>query len=272
MEIIIKPKKGWIGINVRELWRYRELLYIFTWRDIKVRYKQTVIGIIWAILQPFVMMVIFSVFFGGLAKVPSDGVPYPLFVFSGLLFWNYFSTALMNASNSLQDNENILKKIYFPRLLLPLSPTLTPMVDFCLAFLILVGMMFFYHYTPTWYGIALLPVLLLITFLTAAGLGTLLAAVNVRYRDVRYALPFFIQSLLFLTPVIYPTTLVSQKFQWLLALNPLTGIIEAARSGITGIKPINFQLLLVSTIIAMVLFLIGIFYFRKTERIFADVA
>lgn len=272
MEIIIKPRKGWIGINVRELWQYRELLYIFTWRDIKVRYKQTVIGIIWAILQPFVMMVIFSVFFGGLAKVPSDGVPYPLFVFSGLLFWNYFSTALMNSSNSLQDNENILKKIYFPRLLLPLSPTLTPIVDFCLAFIILAGMMVFYHYTPTWYGIVLLPVLLFMTFLTAAGLGTLLAAVNVRYRDVRYALPFFIQSLLFLTPVIYPTTLVSQKYQWLLALNPLTGIIEAARSVITEAKPINFQLLMISAVISIVIFLIGIFYFRKTERIFADVA
>lgn len=272
MEIIIKPRKGWIGINVQELWRYRELLYIFTWRDIKVRYKQTAIGILWAILQPFFTMVIFSLFFGGLAKIPSDGVPYPLFVFSGLLFWNYFSASLLSASTSLQDNESILKKIYFPRLFLPLSPTLTPMVDFFLAFLILVGMMFYYHYAPTWYGILLIPVLLFMAFLTAAGLGTLFSAINVRYRDVKYALPFMVQSLLFLTPVIYPTTLVSPKYQWLLALNPLTGIIETARSGITGAKPINFLLLLTSAIICIILFFLGIFYFRKTERIFADIA
>ena len=272
MEIIIKPRKGWAGINVQELWRFRELLYIFTWRDIKVRYKQTVIGILWAILQPFVMMVIFSLFFGGLAKIPSDGAPYPLFVFSGLLFWNYFSTALLNSSNSLLDNENILKKTYFPRLILPLSPTLTPIVDFCLAFLILAGMMVFYHYPPTAYGIALLPVLLFMTFLTAAGLGTLFAAINVRYRDVKYALPFLVQSLLFLTPVIYPTTLLPLKYQWLLAFNPLTGIIEAARVGITASKPIDFHLLLVSAVTSLALFFVGIFYFRKTESIFADVA
>lgn len=271
-EIVITPTKGWISINFRELWRFRELLYTFTWRDIKVRYKQAVIGILWAILQPFVTMIIFSIFFGGLAKIPSDGVPYPIFVFSGLIFWNYFSAALSGASNSLADNENVIKKVYFPRLILPFSPAITPIVDFLIAFMILGGMLVYYHFTPSWTGLLLLPLLLLLSFLTAAGAGTLLAAINVRYRDVRYALPFFIQILLFLTPVIYPTTMLAQKYQWLLALNPMTGIIETARSIIIRTKPIDFHLLLISLGVAFVFFLIGIFYFRRTERIFADVA
>lgn len=269
---IIKPPKGWVGINLKELYFYRELFYIFTWRDIKVRYKQTVIGITWAILQPFLLMVIFSVFFGGLAKMPSNGVPYPIFVFSGLLFWNYFSVSLTGASNSLVDNENVVKKIYFPRLLLPLSSTATPLIDFALALVILAGLMIYYNFTPTITGIVLLPLLILLSFLSAAGLGSLLAAINVRFRDIRYALPFFIQTLFFLTPVIYPTTLIGEKYRWILALNPMTGIIETARTGIIGNKEIDFMLLIVSAIIALFLFLLGIFYFRKTERIFADIA
>jgi lipopolysaccharide transport system permease protein len=269
---VIKPQKGWVGINFRELWKYRELLYIFAWRDIKVRYKETVIGVIWAILQPFFMMVIFSTFFGGLAKINSNGAPYPIFVFSGLLFWNYFSTALSGASNSLADNENIIKKIYFPRLILMFSPTITPIIDYFIAFCILCGMLVYYHYTPSLVGILLLPILIFMSFLAASGLGAFLAAINVRYRDVRHALPFFIQSLLFLTPVIYPTTLVPQKYQWLIALNPMTGIIEAARSIILHTHPINFRLLGVSLISVIILFIVGIFYFRKTERVFADIA
>lgn len=271
-DIIIKPTKGWIAINFRELWRFRGLLYTFSWRDIKVRYKQAVIGILWAIIQPFMTMVIFSIFFGGLAKIPSDGVPYPIFVFSGLLFWNYFSTALANSSNSLIDNENIIKKVYFPRLILPISPTITPVIDFSIAFVILCGMLVYYKFTPSWEGLLLLPALVLLSFLTASGVGAFLAAINVRYRDVRYALPFFIQIMLFLTPVIYPTTLLSAKYQWLLALNPMTGIIETARSVILQTKPIDFHLLLISIVAACIFFLFGIFYFRKTERIFADVA
>lgn len=269
--IIIKPRKGWIGINLKELWHYKELFYIFVWRDIKVRYKQTVIGIAWAILQPFLLMVVFSVFFGGLAKVPSDNYPYPIFVFTGLLFWNYFSTALSTASNSLTDNENIIKKIYFPRLVLPLSPTITPIIDFCIAFIILGGMLIYYHFTPSFLGIILLPILLIISFCSAAGLGLFLSAINARYRDIKYALPFFIQSLLFLTPVIYPTTIIGEKYRWLLALNPMTGVIETARAGILGNKPIDLQLLVISAIISIILFLFGIFYFRKTERTFADI-
>ncbi|MFA6473925.1 MAG: ABC transporter permease [Patescibacteria group bacterium] len=270
--ITIRPTKGWIAINFRELWHFRGLLYTFTWRDIKVRYKQAVIGILWALIQPFTTMVIFSVFFGGLAKVPSDGVPYPIFVFSGLLFWNYFSTSLTNSSNSLIDNENIIKKVYFPRLILPISPAITPIVDFFIALVILGGMMVFYKFTPSWESLIYLPILILLSFLTASGVGSLLAAINVRYRDIRYALPFFIQIMLYLTPVIYPTTLLSEKYQWLLALNPMTGIIETARSVFIHTKPVNFHLLLISFVAALFFFFLGIYYFRRTERIFADVA
>lgn len=269
---IIKPTRGWVAINIQELWRFRGLFYVFSWRDLKVRYKQAAIGVLWAVLQPLLLMIIFSAFFGGLAKVPSDGAPYPIFVFSGLLFWNYFATALGGASNSLVENENIVKKIYFPRLMLPFSPTITPLVDFLIAYVVLVGMLVYYQFTPDWAGLLLLPGLMLLAFLTASGLGSFLAAVNVRFRDVRYALPFFIQTLLFVTPVIYPTTIVPERFQWLIALNPMTGIIETARSIIIQSKPIDYSLLLVSFLAAIFLFFFGVFYFRKTERVFADVA
>lgn len=270
--VTIKPRSGWIGLNVRELWRYKELFYIFAWRDIKVRYKQTVIGVLWAIMQPIFSMIVFSIFFGGLAKIPSNGIPYPIFVFSGLLFWNYFATALNGSGNSLLSNEGIIKKIYFPRLLLPLSATTTPLVDFGIALLVFFGIMAFYHFTPSIIGLILLPILIFLTLLCASGLGAFLAAINVRYRDVREALPFFVQILFFLTPVIYPTTLLPAKFQWIMGLNPMTGIIEAARAGIIHNKPINFQLLMISTIFAVGLFILGMYYFRKTERIFADIA
>lgn len=270
--IMIRPKTGWIGINFKEVWHYRELLYIFTWRDIKVRYKQTVIGITWAVLQPFFMMVVFSIFFGNFAKIPSNGVPYPIFVFSGLLFWNYFSSSLTSASNSLVDNENMIKKIYFPRLILPLSPTITPMIDFSLSFIILISMMLYFHFTPMLLGFILLPLLIFLSFLSAAGLGFFLSAINVKYRDIRFALPFFIQSLLFVTPVIYPTSLVPERFQWILALNPMTGIIEASRNGIIGQGKVNFGLLGLSALIASGLFIFGLLFFRRNERIFADVA
>lgn len=268
----IKPRRGWTNLNLKELWHYKELFYIFAWRDIKVRYKQTAIGVLWAILQPFLSMVVFSVFFGGLANIPSSGIPYPIFVFSGLLFWNYFSTSLTSSSNSLVSNEAIIKKIYFPRLLLPLSATITPLVDFFLAGVILAGLMVYYHFAPTLLGILLIPVLIVITLFTASGVGAFLASINVRYRDVREALPFFIQILFFVTPVIYPTTLVPERFQWLLGLNPMSGIIEAARAGIVGTGDVNFPLLGVAAIMAVLFFVFGLYYFKKTERIFADVA
>jgi len=270
-KITIQPNNRWFHINLPELWLYRELFYIFVWRDIKVRYKQTAIGILWAILQPFLMMVIFSVFFGRLAKIPSGYIPYPVFVFAGLLFWNYFSTSVSSASNSLVEHENMIKKIYFPRLILPFSSSLTPMVDFCIAFIVLFGVMAYYHFVPNFFGILLIPFLLIISFFTASGIGLFLSAINVKFRDVRYALPFFIQILLFVTPVIYPTTIVPAQFQWLLALNPMTGVIEAARFSIFGSPIENPSLLLISAVSALALFSIGILYFRKTERFFADI-
>lgn len=259
-------------IDLRELWRYRELFYIFTWRDIKVRYKQTLLGILWALLQPFFLMVVFSLFFGGLAKIPSDGIPYPIFVYAGLLFWNYFAAALTNSGNSLIDNENLIKKIYFPRLILPLTPAITPLIDFGIALFIYGGLFWYYHFTPTLLGIILLPVLILISFLSAAGLGIFLSSINVRYRDIRFIIPFLIQSLFFLTPVIYPTSLVPEKAQWLLALNPMTGVIDAARAGLIGQSSIDFRLLAVSAVLAVSLFILGVYVFRRTEGIFSDVA
>ncbi|MDE1967240.1 MAG: ABC transporter permease, partial [Patescibacteria group bacterium] len=197
---VIRPKKIFHLRDLKELWDYRELLYFFTWRDLKVRYKQTFIGAAWAIFQPFVTMVVFSVFFGGLAKIPSDGVPYPIFVYTGLLFWQFFSAALSSTSNSLVGNQALITKVYFPRLILPVSSVITQLVDFAIAALILLGLMFYYGFMPSLLGIAIVPLLLIITFMASVGGGLFLAAINVKYRDVRYALPFFVQILLFVTP------------------------------------------------------------------------
>ena len=201
METIIRPKKTFSLNDVREMWKFRELLYFFTWRDLKVRYKQTAVGIAWAVFQPFMTMVVFSIFFGKLAKMPSDGIPYPIFVYTGLLIWQFFSSALLDTSNCLIANQAIITKVYFPRLILPVSSVLTKLVDFFIGSFILVGMMFYYHYTPHLIGLLILPVLIFISFLAAVGGGLFLAAINVKYRDVRYILPFFIQILMFLTPV-----------------------------------------------------------------------
>lgn len=269
---IISPPKGWLHLNLPELWRFRELFYIFSWRDFKVRYKQTIIGILWAILQPFLLMVVFSIFFGRLSGLQSANVPYPIFVYSGLLFWTYFSTSLSSASNSLIENENIVKKIYFPRLLLPFSATITPLVDFLLAWLILGGMMIFYHFTPSLLSVVIIPLLILMSFMAAAGLGSLLAAINVRFRDVRYALPFAIQLLFYVTPVIYPSTLIPEKFRWLISLNPMAGIINTARAVLLNQSTIPIFDLAISFTVIVVIFIFGLFYFRRTERFFADVA
>ena len=270
-EIRITPHKKLFNIGFRELWEYRELAYFFVWRDIKVRYKQAVIGVLWVLFQPFITMIIFTVFFGRLAKVPSDGIPYPIFVYVGLLLWQYFSFGLAHSSGSMVSNANIVQKIYFPRLILPISSSLIGIVDFFVASFILLGLMVYYHYTPSLMGILLLPVLLLVTFMASVGLGCFLAAVNVKYRDVRYVIPFFTQILMFLTPVIYPVSMISGKFKWLLTLNPMSGIIETARGTILGTKPVDWSLLSVSIVVSAVLFAVGIIYFRKTERFFADV-
>lgn len=271
MKYVITAPKGLVNINFAELWRYRDLLFIFVWRDVKVRYKQTVLGVAWAIFQPLLVMIIFTLFFGQLAKIPSDGVPYPIFVYSGLLLWNYFSSALTNASDCFIVNESIVKKVYFPRLLLPISTTITPMIDFALAFTILFLLMWYYNFTPSLLGIALIPVLLIITLLSASGLGLFLSSVNAKYRDVRYILPFFVQVLMYITPVIYPVSLIPSKYQWIMLLNPMSGVITAERSILLKTAPFNTSALLSSLIIGIILLLLGVAYFRKTERFFADV-
>ncbi|MCK5021951.1 MAG: ABC transporter permease [Candidatus Pacebacteria bacterium] len=267
---ILKPKKTFSWNDFKEIWEYRELAYFFAWRDIKVRYKQTFVGIAWAVFQPFMAMVVFSIFFGGLAKMPSDGIPYPIFVYSGLLFWQFFSSALSETSNSLVGNANIITKVYFPRLILPISGIVTKFVDFGIASLILVGLMFYYNFTPSPIILLVLPLLLFITFITAVGGGLFLAAINVKYRDVRYILPYFIQMLLFVTPVIYPAS-ITGKWSVLLAINPMTGVIKTSRAALFGNAPINWELLGISLVAVLILLVIGIVFFKKTERYFADI-
>jgi len=270
MQTIIRPKKLFSFRDITELWKYKELMYFFVWRDLKVRYKQTFVGVAWAVFQPFITMVVFSVFFGGLVKVPSDGVPYPIFVYVGLLFWQFFSTAVSDASNTLVTNQAIITKVYFPRLILPISSIATKFIDFAIASVILVGLMFYYGYMPHVLGLLILPLLLVITFMLAVGLGLFLASVNVKYRDVRYALPFFIQIMLFVTPVIYPAS-IAGKYSYLLALNPMMGVIQSARAALLGTSPINWLLILISFITTFIIMLFGIYVFKKTERYFADI-
>jgi lipopolysaccharide transport system permease protein len=269
-QTIIKPKKIFSWNDIKELWQYRELIYFLAWRDLKVRYKQTAIGVGWAIFQPFITMVVFSIFFGALIKVPSDNVPYPIFVYVGLLIWQFFSSSLSDASTSMVGNQSIITKVYFPRLILPISTILTKFVDFAVSAVILVGMMFYYHFTPHLIGLLILPLLILISFMAALGGGLILAAINVKYRDVRYALPFFIQILLYITPVIYPAS-IAGKHAWLLSLNPMTGVIKAAQAAILGNAPINWLLVGISFTGCLVILAAGIYIFKKTERFFADI-
>lgn len=267
---IIKPKKTFSLDSLREIWEYRELLYFFAWRDLKVRYKQTFIGVAWAVFQPLIAMLIFTVFFGRLAGMPSDDIPYPIFVFVGLLIWQFFSNSLTDISNSMVQNKDIITKVYFPRLILPISAIIPNFVDFLISSVILVGMMIYYGYLPNLVGYLILPLLLFITVMAALGIGFFLSALNVKYRDVRYVLPFFIRMMLFLTPVIYPSSLTG-IYSWFLAMNPLTGVIKAARAALLGNFPINWPLLGISALACFVLLIIGLYYFKKTERYFADI-
>ena len=270
-KIIIRPIRTNIFLNINELWRYRELFYIFAWRDIKVRYKQTILGIAWALLQPITSMFIFTIFFGKLAKIPSDGLPYSLFVLVGLVFWGFFSGTLTHASNSLVENEGIIKKTYFPRLILPLSAIATGLVDFGISFILLLSIAFYFGHVPSLLSLVIIPLGLVISSLGAAGLGLFLAAFNVKYRDVRYILPFFIQTLIFLTPVIYPLSIVGLSNRLVIAINPIAGVIESARKVISGSTIIDYQVLAISAVSSILLFIIGLYYFRSTERFFADI-
>lgn len=270
MEIIIKPKNKWWQIDFKEIWRFRDLAYFLAWRDFKVKYKQTVVGVLWVVFQPLITMIIFTVFFGGLAKIPSDNIPYPIFVYIGLLFWTLFSNSLTSASNSFVENQGIITKIYFPRIIMPFSSITTNLVDFTISAAILIIMMLFYNFSPSPTGLLLLPLLIVMTIFSTLSISLLLASLNVKFRDVRYILPFFIQLLIFVTPVIYPASLVSAQNRWILGLNPMAGIIDTARSGLLGNQPIDWLLLLISTISMLLYGTIGFIYFRKVEKYFAD--
>lgn len=269
-EIVIRPDNPWWKINLTEFWQYRELLYVLAWRDIAVRYRQTLIGVAWAIFQPLITTGIFTIFFGKIAKIPSDGLPYPLFAFAGLTIWNFFSGGISNASQSLISNAGIVNKVYFPRLIVPLAAILTAGVDFLITVIMLLLAIFFYGYYPNgWVAITVLPLLLLILLLTMSGLGFLTSAINVYYRDVRYALPFFIQIGLYVTPIIYPLSVIYDYRRWFLVLNPLTAVVESSRALIKGVPP-DYSLIAIALFVSLVVFLFGLFVFRKAEAVIAD--
>lgn len=268
-EIIIRPKKGLFAIDLREMLHYRELLYFLAWREIKIRYKQTVMGASWALLQPLFTMIVFTLIFGGLAKMPSEGIPYPVFSYSGLVLWVYFSNAISQSGNSLVSNSALISKIYFPRLFIPTSPCISGIVDYAIALVILVFMMVYYDLFPN-VSIVLLPLLVFVTFILASGIGYWLSSVSVKYRDVKFILPFFIQLFMFMSPVIYPSTIIGEKYQWLLYLNPMTGLINAHRAVLLGHAPVNFVGLGFSIVISVVIFLTGVIYLKNTEKYFAD--
>ena len=268
--IRIEASKGWSWLKLNELWAYRELLLFFVWRDIKVRYKQTVLGILWAIIQPFFTMVIFSLFFGRLAQVPSDGLPYPIFSYAALVPWTFFANALTQASNSLVLNANMVKKIYFPRLTLPVATVLAGVVDFVLAFSVLLGMMLFYGLTPT-INVLWLPFFLLLALVTSLGVSLWLSAMNVQFRDVRYMIPFLTQAWLFATPIAYPSNLLTEPWRTLYGLNPMVGVVEGFRWALLGTDTAPGLIVIVSSSVAFALLISGAFYFRRMEKTFADV-
>jgi len=267
---MIRPENNWLALNLADLWRYRELVYFMTWRDIVVRYKQTLLGAGWAILRPFLTMVVFSIFFGELAKVPSEGVPYPIFTYTALLPWELFATALSVASRSLVQNSHMITKVYFPRLILPLAAILAGVVDFLIAFVILIVMMAYYGIAPT-SAVWTLPLFLLLTLITSLGVGLWLSALNVLYRDVGYVTPFLTQFWLFITPIAYGASLVPEQWRFLYALNPMVGVVNGFRWALLGIQTAapDSQLIM-SVVVSLILLVSGLFYFRRMERLFAD--
>lgn len=268
--LVIEPSRGWVHLGLGELWRYRELLFFLVWRDVKVRYKQTMLGAAWAIIQPFFTMVVFSVFFGRLAKMPSDGVPYPIFAYTALVPWTFFATGLGESSNSLVGSSSLIKKVYFPRLALPIATVLAGIADFVLAFSILIGMMFYFGVVPT-VNVLWLPFLFLLALVTALGAGLWLSAMNVRFRDIRYVVPFLVQFWMFATPVAYPSSLLSEPWRTLYAVNPMVGVIEGFRWAVLGSGNAPGPMIFVSALAAGALLLGGALYFRRMEKSFADV-
>jgi len=268
--IYIKPSRGWVLPRIRDIWAYRELLYFLVWRDLKVRYKQTVLGVLWAIIQPFFLMVLFSIFFGKLAKIPSEGVPYPIFAYSALLPWAYFAQSLNLCSESLVGNNHLITKVYFPRLIIPISSVLSGLVNFAISFSILLAMMFYYHILPS-LSVLLLPFFMTTAMTTALGAGLWLSALNVQYRDIRYAISFLIQFWFFATPVVYPISLVPEKWRPFYALNPMVGVVEGFRGALLKEGQIFDSIFFVSLMVTAFLLVTGAFYFGKMERRFADV-
>ena len=269
-EIVIEPSRGWVSLKLRELWQYRELLFSLAWRDVKVRYKQAVLGVAWAVIQPLMTMVIFSVIFGQLAKLPSEGIPYPIFSFAALLPWQLFSGALTRSGSSLVGNAALLTKVYFPRLIIPLSATIGGLVDFSISFLVLLGLMLFYGMAPTW-SILWLPLLIVFTLVTALSVGLWLSALNVQYRDVQHLIPFLIQAWMYASPVAYSAELIpSGPWRFIYGLNPVAGVIQSFRWALLGANPPG-ELMVVSIGVVTILLVTGLYYFRRMEKVFADV-
>lgn len=268
---IIRPTRGWESLDLRELWEYRELLYFLVWRSLKVRYKQTVLGATWAVLQPFLTMVVFSIFFGRLARIPSDGFPYPIWNYTALLPWQLFVKAVVDSSNSLVANQRLVTKVYFPRLLIPISSVLSGLVDFAIAFLVLIGMMFYYNipFRPLAFS---LPLFILLAMVTALGVGLWMSALNVRYRDVQHVIPFLTQLWFYATPIAYSSSLVPEGLRAFYGLNPMVGVVEGFRWALLGSRAWGTRtLVVVSALVAVVVLVGGVFYFRRVERTFADV-
>ena len=268
----IEPSRGWVPLNLRELWDYRELLYFLTWRDIKVRYKQSVLGIAWAVIQPFVAMVVFTIFFGKLANLGPEGVPYPIWNYAAMVPWTYFAFALTQSSNSLVGSSALLKKIYFPRLVVPIAATLSGLVDFAIAMTVLIPMMLVYGYVPTLNTLWLVP-LVLLTFVTAFGIGLWFSALNVQFRDVKHAVPFLVRIWFFCTPIVYSTAdkITDPTWMAIYSLNPMVGVAEGFRWALLGLDTKPGPMILVSAVVSATIFVGGLFYFRRMEKTFADV-
>lgn len=270
-QIVIEPKKGWQLVNGKELLAGRDLLYFLVWRDIKVVYKQTVLGFAWALVNPVFSMLIFSVVFGRLAKMPSDGVPYPVFAYAALLPWTYFAAAMTNSSQSLISNANMLTKVYFPRIIIPLTPVMAKLVDFGIAMLILAALMGWHKITPTW-NIVFLPLLVLLMMVTAFGAGLWLSALAIQYRDIRHLVPLLSQILMYAAPVVWPASLIPEKYRLVYALYPMAGVIEGFRASLIATRPMPWDLIAIGSASALLMLIAGALYFRRVERIFADVA
>jgi lipopolysaccharide transport system permease protein len=267
--IRIEPRRGWIQLKLNELWAYRELLYFLIWRDLKVRYKQTALGAAWAIIQPLMTMLIFSLFFGRLAKVPSDGIPYPLFSFTALVPWTFFANGLTQSSNSLVGSANLITKVYFPRLLIPIGSVLAGIADFSLSFTMLIGMLFFYH-VPLTARIFYVPCFVLLAMVAAMGVGLWLSALNVKYRDVRHTVPFLVQLWMFATPVAYPSSLLKEPWHSFYGLNPMAGAVEGLRWSMLGTHSAPGLMFFLSALAAVLILIGGLYYFRSVEKSFAD--